>query len=94
MAFGEREVVLISNRHKGIIHIVAEVFGSEFHVHCYCHVKENFSSFLTKFNIRGIKGKENALDLLDQVAYAHLDTEYIVALDTLRTYNIKLTKGS
>ena len=82
----EREVAIISDRHQGIIQSIAKVFGSEFHTHYYRHVKENFNSFLTKFNIRGKKGKENGLNLLDKVAYARLDNEYIVALETLRTY--------
>ncbi|RVW25113.1 hypothetical protein CK203_112537 [Vitis vinifera] len=36
----------------------------------YQHVKEKFSSFLNKQNIRGKKGKEDALLLLDNIAYA------------------------
>ncbi|KAL6332031.1 hypothetical protein AAG906_020390 [Vitis piasezkii] len=69
-----------------------EVFGSENHAHCYRHIKENFSSFLTKLNTKGRKGKENALQMLDSIAYARLDCDYEVAMDTLRTFNHDLAK--
>ena len=58
MTISEREVVIISDIHQGIIHSVSEVFGSEFHAHCYHHVKENFNGLLTKLNTRGRKGKK------------------------------------
>ncbi|KAJ9678996.1 hypothetical protein PVL29_021040 [Vitis rotundifolia] len=51
MVIGEREVIIISDRHQGIICSVSEVFGSENHAHCYQHIKENFSSFLTKKDV-------------------------------------------
>ena len=76
IVIGETEVVIISDKHQGIIRSVSKVFGSEFHAHCYRHVKENFGSVLTKVNTRGRKGKENALQMLDRVAYARLETEY------------------
>ena len=52
MVISEREVVIISNRHQGIICSISKVFGSKFYSHCYCHVKENFTTILTKFNTR------------------------------------------
>ena len=55
MVIGEREVIIISCRHQGIICSVSEVFGSENHAHCYRHIKENFSRFLTKLNTKGGK---------------------------------------
>ncbi|KAL6340415.1 hypothetical protein AAG906_006076 [Vitis piasezkii] len=70
MVIGEREVIIISNRHRGIIRSVSKVFGSENHAHCYRHIKENFNSFLTKLNTKWRKGKENALQMLDFFAYA------------------------
>ena len=45
----------------GLLHSVPEIFGGENHAYCYHHLKENFSSFLNKYNIKGNKGKENAL---------------------------------
>ena len=92
MVIGERDVIIIFDRHQGTIHSVSEVFGSENHAHCYCHIKENFSSFLTKLNTKGRKGKENALQMLDSIAYARLDCDYEVAMDTLRTFNHDLAK--
>ena len=55
MVIGEREVIIISDRHQWIICSVLEVFDSENHAHCYRHIKENFSSFLTKRNTKGRK---------------------------------------
>ena len=92
IVIGEREVIIISNRHQGIIHSVSEVFDCENHAHCYRHIKENFNSFLTKLNTKGRKGKENALKMLDSIAYARLDCDYEVAMDTLRTFNHDLAK--
>ncbi|RVW82503.1 hypothetical protein CK203_046270 [Vitis vinifera] len=92
MVIGERDVIIISDRHQGIIRSVSEVFGSENHAHCYRHIKENFSSFVTKLNTKGRKGKENALQMLDSIAYARLDCDYEVAMDTLRTFNHDLAK--
>ena len=92
MVIGERDVILISDRHQGIIRSVSEVFGSENHAHCYRHIKENLSSFLTKLNIKGRKEKENALQMLNSIAYARLDCDYEVTMDTLRTFNHDLKK--
>lgn len=80
---GEREVVIISYRHQSIIHSVLEVFGSNWHAYCYCHIKENFNSFLTKHNIRGRKGN---------VAYAHLECDYLIAMEILRPFYPNLAK--
>ncbi|KAL6315450.1 hypothetical protein AAG906_000742 [Vitis piasezkii] len=54
-----KEVVIISDRHQGILRSVSELFGTGNHAYCYRHVKENFSSFFNKQNIRGKKGKED-----------------------------------
>ena len=92
MVIGKREVIIISDKHQEIIRNVSKVFGSENHAHCYCHIKENFSSFLTKMNTTGRKLKENALQMLDFIIYARLDCDYKVAMDTLRAFNHDLAK--
>ena len=92
MVIGEREVIIISNKHQGIIYSASKVFGSENHAHYYRHMKENFSSFLTKLNTKGRKGKENGLEMLDSIAYARLDCDCEVAIDILRTFNHDLEK--
>ncbi|KAL6329679.1 hypothetical protein AAG906_026416 [Vitis piasezkii] len=92
MVIGETKVIIISDRHQGIIRSVSEIFGGENHAHCYCHIKENFSSFLTKKNTKERKEKENVLQMLDSIAYARLDWNYKVAMDTLRTFNHDLAK--
>ena len=92
MVLGETKVIIISNRHEGIIRSVLDVFSSENHAHCYHHIKENFSSLLTKLNTKWRKIKENSLQMLDSITYARLDCDYEVAMDTLRTFNHDLTK--
>ena len=88
----ERDVVIILDKHQSIIRSVLEVFGFDYHAHCYYHIKENFSSFLTKHNTRGRKGKGNALELLDAVAYARLECDYLVVMEMLRMFNPELAK--
>ena len=89
---GEREVVIISNRHQSILRSVSEVFISDYHAYCCRHIKENFSSFLKKHNTRGRKGKDNALEMLDVESYARLECDYLIAMEMLRTFNPELAK--
>ena len=89
---GDKEVVIISYRHQSIISSVSDVFEFDYHVHCYRHIKENFSSFLTKHNTGGRKENENALEMLDAVAYARLECDYLIAMEMLRTFNPNLAK--
>lgn len=81
LAIGQGEVVIISDRHQGIIRIVLEIIVSECHAHCYHHIKEYFSSILTKINTRGRKEKKIASKVLKKVAYAGQEIEYDVVLD-------------
>ncbi|KAL6345415.1 hypothetical protein AAG906_015898 [Vitis piasezkii] len=53
---------------------------------------EKLRYFLTKLNTKERKWKENALQMLDSIAYARLDCDYEVAMDTLRTFNHDLAK--
>ena len=63
-------MVILSNRHSGLLRSILELFRGENHAYFYRHLKENFSSFFNKYNIRGNKGKENALQWIDKIAYA------------------------
>ena len=87
-----KEVVIISDRHQGILCSVPELFGIGNHAYCYRHVKENFSSFLNKQNIRGKKGKEDALLLLDSIAYARLEIDYNESFEKLVRFNDNVDK--
>ena len=87
-----QEVIIISDRHQGILRSVSELFGVENHAYCYRHVKENFSSFFNRQNIRGKKGKEDALLLLDNIAYARLDIDYNEAFEKLVRFNGDLAR--
>ncbi|RVW22071.1 hypothetical protein CK203_117769 [Vitis vinifera] len=86
---GEMEVVIISGRHHAIIRSVAEVFGVENHAYCYRHLKEDFSHQL----MMGREGKDNALKLLDAVAYARLEIGYNSAMENLRRFDANLANG-
>ncbi|XP_019079654.1 uncharacterized protein LOC109123690 [Vitis vinifera] len=87
-----QEVIIISYRHQGILRSVSELFGVENHAYCYRHVKENFSSFFNRQNIRGKKGKEDVLLLLDNIAYARLDIDYNEAFEKLVHFNGDLAR--
>ncbi|RVW92859.1 hypothetical protein CK203_040504 [Vitis vinifera] len=67
---GNQEIIIVLDRHLALLRSVLEMFGLENHAYCYRHLKENFSSFLSKLNTRGNKGKENTLQFLDSIAYA------------------------
>ena len=71
---------------------VLEIFGAENHAYCYWHLKENFNIVVTKHNIRGNKGKEYALQWLDNIAYARRGEDYDANLSELRKYNEVLAK--
>ena len=47
---------------------------------------------MRKHSMKGKKGKKDALLLLDSVAYARLDDDYVVAMEKLKTYNNDLAK--
>ncbi|XP_059596419.1 uncharacterized protein LOC104880560 [Vitis vinifera] len=87
-----QEVIIISDRHQGILRSVSELFGVENHAYCYRHVKENFSSFFNRQNIRGKKGKKDALLLLNNTAYARLDIDYNEAFEKLVRFNGDLAR--
>ena len=53
-------------------------------------MKENFSSYFNKHNTKGDKGKENALEWLDKIAYARVETDYNYHMFKLRKYNKSL----
>ena len=87
---GHKDVVILSDGHSGLLRSVTELFGEENHAYCYRHLKENFSSFFNKSNTRGNKGKENALQWLDKIAYARLEIDYNAHLNELHMYNDSL----
>ena len=87
-----KEVVIISDRHQGILHSVSELFGTENHAYCYRHLKENFTTCFNRQNIRGKKGKEDAWALLDGVAFARLEADYNDAFQKLVQFNEDLAK--
>ncbi|XP_054820422.1 uncharacterized protein LOC129319368 [Prosopis cineraria] len=67
-------VTIVSDRNNAIIGAVRAIFGGDRHAFYYRHVKENFSSEFNKV-CRGMgrNSKEEALKLLDYIAYARWD---------------------
>ena len=53
----DKDVVILSDRHLGLLCSVPNLFGGENNAYCYRHLKENFSSFFNKYNTRENKGK-------------------------------------
>ncbi|XP_028754382.1 uncharacterized protein LOC114713878 [Neltuma alba] len=91
---GSIELTIVLDRHNAIIGAVRVIFGSDRHAFCYCHVKENFSSEWLKIN-RGrgrtsAKSKVDALKLLDDIAYARLETEFDKAIGHMRDMSQEL----
>ena len=87
---GEKEVVIILDRHPGLLRSVPEIFRAENHAYCYRHLKENFSSYFNKHNTKGNKMKKNALEWLYKIAYARVETDYNYHMFELRKYNESL----
>ncbi|XP_028767621.1 uncharacterized protein LOC114725290 [Neltuma alba] len=90
---GSVQVTIVSDRHNAIIGAVQAIFGGERHAYCYRHVKENFSAEQVKVN-RGKRtsqwSKEDALKVLDRVAYAKVDSDFDNAMAELRTMSPEL----
>ena len=86
----DKEVVIISDRHPGLLCSVPKIFGSKNHAYCYRHLKENFSSYFNKHNTKGNKEKENALELLDKIASARVEIDYNYHMFELTKYNESL----
>ena len=87
---GDKNMVILSDRHPIILRSVPKLFGGEDHAYCYRHLKENLSSFFNEYNTRGNKGKENVLQLLDKIAYTRLEIDYNAHLNELRMFNDSL----
>ena len=68
---------------------VPKIFRAENHAYFYWHLKENFSTIVTKHNIRG---NECALQWLDSIAYAHRGEDYDANLSELQNYKEFLAK--
>ena len=46
-------------------------------------MKESFNNYLTIYNMKRKKCKEDALLLLDSIAYGRLNDDYVVAMEKL-----------
>ena len=73
---GENEVVIMSDRHPALLRSAPEIFGTNNHVYCCQHLKENVSTFILRRNTIRNKGKEAALQWLDSIAYARRNEDY------------------
>ncbi|XP_054795623.1 uncharacterized protein LOC129301080 [Prosopis cineraria] len=90
------QLTIMSDRHNAIVGAIRAIFDGNRHAFCYRHVKENYSSKFTKINrgMRRIDGitKEDALKLLDNIAYARLETEFHVAMHHLMVFSPQLAR--
>ncbi|KAK9269075.1 hypothetical protein L1049_000843 [Liquidambar formosana] len=87
---GSLKITIISDRHTVLLESVGEVFGIENHSHYFTHLKENFGNQATRKNMGGKKGKEDALQLLNAIAYARLDEDYDIAIANLAAFSSHL----
>ncbi|XP_054778382.1 uncharacterized protein LOC129286445 [Prosopis cineraria] len=85
---GSLQVTIVSDRNNAIIGAVRAIFDGDRHAFCYQHVKENFSSEFNKV-CRGMgrNSKEEALKLLDYIAYARHEHEFHIAMGNLRIWD-------
>ena len=81
-----------SDKHQGILRSVLELFSTENQAYCYRHLKENFTSCFNRKNIKGKKGKEDAWALLDGIAFARFDADYLDPFEKLVRFNDELAK--
>lgn len=93
---GSIQVTIVSYRHSAIIDAVKEIFGDERHAYCYRHLRDNFSVQVTNFNKAlgrncGI-GMEDALKLLDAIAYARLECDFDKAMGRLRSLSLDMAE--
>ena len=49
---GENEIVIISDRHPALLRSGPKIFGAENHAYFYRHLKENFSTFISRHNTK------------------------------------------
>ena len=56
------------------------------------HLKEKFSTFISRHNTRGNKSKEATLQWLDSITNECRNDDYDANLSELRTYNEALAK--
>ncbi|OMO65568.1 Zinc finger, PMZ-type [Corchorus capsularis] len=87
---GSVKVTIVSDRNHNIRASVAEHYGHEYHAYCYRHIKENFGDEVRKLFPRVKQAKENALKLMDAIAYARIEKDYDVALENLRLFKQEL----
>ncbi|XP_054777285.1 uncharacterized protein LOC129285571 [Prosopis cineraria] len=87
---GSLEVTIVFDRHNAIISAVEVVFRGNRHAFCYRHMKENFNAEFVKIGRRRRRAttisKEDALKLLDAIAYARINLEFNRAMGNLRAF--------
>lgn len=84
---GTRNLTIVSDPHPNIIRSVVEIFGSQNQAYCYWHLKENFGNYISKVMSRVKRSsKEEALKLLDGVAYSGIEKDYNDAMHELKNY--------
>ncbi|XP_054791611.1 uncharacterized protein LOC129297283 [Prosopis cineraria] len=86
-------VTIVFDRNNAIIGAVRAIFDGDRHAFCYRHFKENFSfEFNNVCRGMGRNSKEEALKLLDYIAYARHEHEFHIAMRNLRMFSPQLPR--
>jgi len=81
---GGMKPVIMSDRHRALLHSVPRVFGVENHCYCLVHMRENFVGYGAKKGIWRDATKGLVKEMFNRVAYAATAAEYGEALQELR----------
>ncbi|MQL87178.1 hypothetical protein Taro_019714 [Colocasia esculenta] len=76
-----RRITFISDRCKGLLQAILEIFPESYNAYCLRHLKANFSKHVAG-NCHG-KTTQKLLSLFDQAAYAYRAEEHEVAMRTM-----------
>lgn len=83
-----RKVETILDRHQAIIEALWRCLKLRtMHTIIGILIRNLIFSFLIKKNVKGKKGKENIISLLDDISYTRLDVDYNDVITTLRQFN-------
>ena len=82
-------ITILIEAMRALAHIGKHILHTRIRTYQYCfrHLNENVSSFYSKQNTRESKGRNNAIQWLDKIVYARVDTKCNVHMHELRKFN-------
>jgi len=87
---GGLKLVIMSDRHDGLLYVVPRVLGAENHNYCLRHLWENFVKTNAKHGVCSNSCKDLMKKMFSRVAYAPTRLVYDVAVEELRAYKALL----